>query len=76
MIKSLAFLGVATAVMLIAPGTTSPSHAASMPAATAQCLAPNAGVVHDVRCRRICRWRCWGPWWDRRCGNRCFRRCW
>ena len=31
--------------------------------------------VTTVHCRRYrhCHSRCWGPWWDRRCGRRCHR---
>jgi hypothetical protein len=76
MTRSAAFLSIAAAVMFMGFGMASPGHAASMPVAAAQCLAANAGMATEVRCRRVCRWRCWGPWWNRRCGNRCYRRCW
>ena len=60
------------AFIIVSAGATMPTSAA-MPIPNLKNY--TLSEVTPVHCRRYrhCHNRCWGPWWDRRCGRRCHR---
>jgi hypothetical protein len=66
------FAAAAFLAFIMASGAFTPASAA-MPIPNLKTYTVSEATPVHCRRYRHCHRRCWGPWWDRRCGRRCHR---